>query len=249
MSNVKDTINFILQGKGGVGKSFAASILSQYFLDYKNKENVVVADTDPVNATTSKIKRLSAEVIKIVEDNKIVQSRFDSMFEAILTNPDQTFVVDNGASTFLPLSQYFLDNCVMEMFDDIEQDVYIHTVIVGGQAMSDTLEGFEAISKLVAGSNVKVVAWINEFQGIPMLNGKHILETNFFTKNGDNLAGTVIITDRKSDAYDSDIEKMTSLSLTLGEVKESDKFNIMAKSRLNRVFNDIYKQLDVIYGE
>ena len=249
MTTMKDNINFILQGKGGVGKSFAASILSQYFLDYKGKENVVVADTDPVNATTSKIKRLGAEVIKIVEDNKIVQSRFDSMFEAILTNSDQTFVVDNGASTFLPLSQYFLDNCVMEMFDDIEQEVYIHTIIVGGQAMSDTLEGFETISKLVAGSKVKVVAWINEFQGIPMLSGKHILETNFFTKNCDNLAGTVVIKDRKSDAYDGDIEKMTSLSLTLGEVKESDKFNIMAKSRLNRVFHDIYNQLDVIYGE
>ncbi|WP_228711882.1 P-loop NTPase family protein [Klebsiella variicola] len=202
-----------------------------------------------MNATTAKIKRLSAEVIKIIEDNKIVQSRFDSMFEAILTNPDQTFVVDNGASTFLPLSQYFLDNCVMEMFDDIEQDVYIHTVIVGGQPMSDTLEGFEAISKLVSGSKVKVVAWINEFLGVPMLSGKHILETNFFSKNGANLAGTVVITDRKSDAYDSDIQKMTSLSLTLGEVKESDTFNIMAKSRLNRVFNDIYKQLDDIYGE
>lgn len=249
MINLRDTINFILQGKGGVGKSFAASILSQYFLDYKGKENVVVADTDPVNATTSKIKRLGAEIIRIVEDNKIVQSRFDNMFVAIMSNNNQTFVVDNGASTFLPLSQYFLDNCVMEMFDDIEQEVYIHTVIVGGQAMSDTLEGFETISKLVAGSKVKIVAWINEFQGVPMLNGKHILETNFFTKNGDNLAGTVVIKDRKSDAYDSDIEKMTSLSLTLAEVKESDKFNIMAKSRLNRVFTDVYKQLDEIYGE
>ncbi|MCD7088744.1 conjugal transfer protein TraL, partial [Klebsiella quasipneumoniae subsp. quasipneumoniae] len=90
---------------------------------------------------------------------------------------------------------------------------------------------------------------INEFLGVPMLSGKHILETNFFSKNGANLAGTVVITDRKSDAYDSDIQKMTSLSLTLGEVKESDTFNIMAKSRLNRVFNDIYKQLDDIYGE
>ncbi len=30
------SINFILQGKGGVGKSFATSILSQYFIDEKN---------------------------------------------------------------------------------------------------------------------------------------------------------------------------------------------------------------------
>ncbi|EPN7157104.1 TPA: conjugal transfer protein TraL, partial [Escherichia coli] len=57
------SINFILQGKGGVGKSFATSILSQYFIDEKKLENVVVADTDPVNTTTAKVKRLNAEII------------------------------------------------------------------------------------------------------------------------------------------------------------------------------------------
>ncbi|EHK1666436.1 conjugal transfer protein TraL, partial [Escherichia coli] len=62
------SINFILQGKGGVGKSFATSILSQYFIDEKQLENVVVADTDPVNTTTAKVKRLNAEIIKIVEN-------------------------------------------------------------------------------------------------------------------------------------------------------------------------------------
>ncbi|EOP7504591.1 conjugal transfer protein TraL, partial [Escherichia coli] len=93
------SINFILQGKGGVGKSFATSILSQYFIDEKQLENVVVADTDPVNTTTAKVKRLNAEIIKIVENNNIVQSKFDSMFESILEGGNINFVIDNGAST------------------------------------------------------------------------------------------------------------------------------------------------------
>lgn len=241
------SINFVLQGKGGVGKSFASSILAQYFIDYKKKNNVVVADTDPVNTTTAKIKRLNADIIKIIENNNVVQSRFDSMFESILEGGDFNFVIDNGASTFLPLLQYFHDNQVMEMFNEIKQDVYIHTIIVGGQAQADTIEGFESLVNLVKGSKAKIIVWINEFQGEPILSGKHIYETNFFELNKDVVAGAVLIKDRKSDAFDTDVKKLTSNSMTLIEALESDDFGLMAKSRLKRVFNDVYTQLDAIY--
>lgn len=244
---MKNSINFVLQGKGGVGKSFASSILAQYFKDNKKLDNVIVADTDPVNSTTAKVKRLNAEVIKIAENNKIVQSKFDSMFESILTSDNHTFVIDNGASTFLPLLQYFADNCVMDMFNDIDKDVYIHTLIVGGQAQADTIEGFESISELVKGTNVKIVVWFNEFQGIPAIENTPLIETKFLNKNKDVLAGAIVIKNRKSDAFDEDIEKMTSMSLTLEEVRQSEKFGLMSKSRLHRVFNDIYQQLDTIY--
>ncbi|HGG5823061.1 TPA: conjugal transfer protein TraL [Salmonella enterica subsp. enterica serovar Saintpaul] len=244
---MKNSINFILQGKGGVGKSFASSILAQYFKDNKKMDNVIVADTDPVNSTTAKVKRLNAEVIKIAENNKIVQSKFDSMFESILTSDNHTFVIDNGASTFLPLLQYFADNCVMEMFNDIGKNVYLHTIIVGGQAQADTIEGFESIAELVKDTNVKIIVWFNEFQGIPAIENIPLIETKFLNKNKDVLAGAIIIKDRKSDAFDEDIERMTSMSLTLEEVKASEKFGLMSKSRLNRVFNDIYQQLDIVY--
>ena len=46
-------IHFILQGKGGVGKSFIASLLAQYLRDRKNGQ-VVCFDTDPVNPTLSR---------------------------------------------------------------------------------------------------------------------------------------------------------------------------------------------------
>lgn len=87
------------------------------------------------------------------------------MFESILEGGDLHFVIDNGASTFLPLLQYFHDNQVMEMLNEIKQDVYIHTIIVGGQAQADTIEGFEIIVNLVKGSKAKIIVWINEFQG------------------------------------------------------------------------------------
>ncbi|EOQ6451878.1 TPA: conjugal transfer protein TraL, partial [Escherichia coli] len=63
------------------------------------------------------------------------------------------------------------------------------------------------------------------------------------------IAGVVVIQDRKSDAFASDIKELTEKSLTLKEALESDHFGLMAKSRLKRVFNDIYKQLDSIYDD
>ncbi|EGE3723658.1 conjugal transfer protein TraL [Escherichia coli] len=246
---MKNSINFILQGKGGVGKSFATAILAQYFIDENHMDNIVVGDTDPVNTTTVKVKRLNADLIQITENSKVIQSKFDPMFESMLTNSQNTFVIDNGASTFLPLIQYFNDNCVMDMFEDVEQDVYIHTVIVGGQALADTLQGFEELKELVKGSKVKLIVWINEFQGIPALENIPLIETKFIEKNKDVIAGVVVIQDRKSDAFASDIKELTEKSLTLKEALESDHFGLMAKSRLKRVFHDIYKQLDSIYDD
>ncbi|HFP4036883.1 conjugal transfer protein TraL [Escherichia coli] len=245
---MKNSINFILQGKGGVGKSFATAILAQYFIDEKNMDNIVVGDTDPVNTTTVKVKRLNADLIQITENSKVIQSKFDPMFESMLTNSQNTFVIDNGASTFLPLIQYFNDNCVMDMFEDVEQDVYIHTIIVGGQALADTLQGFEELKQLVKGSKVKLIVWINEFQGIPTLENTPLIKTKFIEKNKDVIAGLVVIQDRKSDAFTTDIKELTEKSLTLKEALESEYFGLMAKSRLKRVFNDIYKQLDNIYN-
>ncbi|CAD5879711.1 protein TraL [Escherichia coli] len=245
---MKNSINFILQGKGGVGKSFATAILAQYFIDDKNMDNIVVGDTDPVNTTTVKVKRLNADLIQITENSKVIQSKFDPMFESMLTNSQNTFVIDNGASTFLPLIQYFNDNCVMDMFEDVEQDVYIHTIIVGGQALADTLQGFEELKQLVKGSKVKLIVWINEFQGIPALENTPLIKTKFIEKNKDVIAGLVVIQDRKSDAFTTDIKELTEKSLTLKEALESEYFGLMAKSRLKRVFNDIYKQLDNIYN-
>ena len=43
------SIHFILQGKGGVGKSYVASLLTQYLQD--KKKPVVGFDLDPTNPT------------------------------------------------------------------------------------------------------------------------------------------------------------------------------------------------------
>jgi hypothetical protein len=63
----------------------------------------------------------------------------------------------------------------------------------------------------------------------------------------DIIQGIITIIDRNSDAFSTDIKIMTENHMTLNEVKQSEEFGLLAKSRIHRVFNDIYMQLDSIF--
>ena len=58
-------VNIVLQGKGGVGKSFIASVMAQYY--YSKNKTPLCIDTDPVNATFHGFKALNVKVSFNVE--------------------------------------------------------------------------------------------------------------------------------------------------------------------------------------
>src|SRR5579864_6714644 len=98
-SETTGAIHLTLQGKGGVGKSLVASLLAQYFRD--GGRDVRCIDTDPVNRTFAQYAALRADRLNLRDEhNRIDQRAFDTLMERFL-NEDATFVVDNGASTFL----------------------------------------------------------------------------------------------------------------------------------------------------
>ncbi len=237
---IKNSINLILQGKGGVGKSFVSAMLAQYFIE--NKIKVLGADTDPVNLSFASIKGLEVEPIKILENGAILQSKFDALFEKMIEQKE-TFVVDNGASTFIPIVKYIKDNEIIDIFDALKRPIYIHSILVGGQSFPDTLQGLISTYELVKDSeNVNLVVWLNEFQGdldIPE-------EIDDLVKH--KLSGAITIENKKSDAYTSDIERMTKNKLTLDEVLKSNEFGLMSKNRLKIMFNDVFTQLDDVYN-
>jgi cellulose biosynthesis protein BcsQ len=60
-------INVVLQGKGGVGKSFIAATLAQYKIN-KGHEPLCI-DTDPVNATFAGYKALNVTRLQMYTPN------------------------------------------------------------------------------------------------------------------------------------------------------------------------------------
>src|SRR6201985_53831 len=133
-------IHLTLQGKGGVGKSLVASVLAQYLRE-KGKE-VRCIDTDPVNRTFAQYSALGADRLNLRDEhNRIEQRAFDSLIERFLTEDGATFVVDNGASTFLPLWHYLLENNAFDYLRQNGRKGYVDTVINRGPALLTTRTG------------------------------------------------------------------------------------------------------------
>ena len=74
---ITNSINVVMTGKGGVGKSYVAQTLSQYFLHYK-RIATSTSDSDPVNASTFRIKALilsSSKSWKIILFSNLILTR------------------------------------------------------------------------------------------------------------------------------------------------------------------------------
>jgi hypothetical protein len=207
------TIHLSLQGKGGVGKSLVASILAQYLL--QRGKTVRCIDTDPVNKTLSQYRGLPTEQLKLLREGGIDQRAFDGLMEHLLTDDAAIFVVDNGASTFIPLSNYILENNVHELLRNAQKRLYVHTVITGGQALVDTLNGFSQLAESTSEQNI--IVWINEYFGRVERDGKQFADMKVFHDNEHRVFGTVGITKRNQDTFGRDIEEMISRKLTFGE--------------------------------
>lgn len=96
----RTSIHIALQGKGGVGKSLISAILSQYLSS--RGQDVHGIDADPVNQTFSEYGGLAVECLNLLKEGSVDQRQFDLLMERLFTESG-TFVVDTGASTFIPL--------------------------------------------------------------------------------------------------------------------------------------------------
>ena len=234
-----NAVHFTLQGKGGVGKSMASSWLAQYF---KSIDGCTVQcfDADPVNQTLVSYKSLNAEYIELKDGSKIDERKFDGLMERLLSEQG-VFVVDNGSSSFIPLSNYMFENNVIPMLRDAGKQVFIHCIITGGQALMDTLAGFKALAEQTDSKNI--VVWLNEYFGPIELNDKTFTDMKVYSDYSDKVRGIVKIPKRNPDTFGKDIELMSSKKLTFNEVLNGSDFSIMAKQRIKTVQRDIYDQL------
>lgn len=232
-------IHLSLQGKGGVGKSLVASLLAQYFLC--RGRTVRCLDTDPVNQTLSQYKGLQVEHVKLLREGGIDQRGFDLLMETILTDAG-TFVVDNGASTFIPLWNYILENNVIGLLRSSGKRIYVHTVVTGGQALADTLKGFKSLAESTHDRNI--IVWVNEYFGRVERDGKDFGEMTVYRENEQKVFGSIAIPKRNQDTFGRDVEEVISRKLTFEEAIASGDFTIMTRQRLKVVQREVFEQLD-----
>jgi hypothetical protein len=77
--------------------------------------------------------------------------------------------VDTGSSAFVPLLDYVLGNEVPAVLSEGGHQLVVHTVVTGGQALLDALDG---AAKLVSQLDAPFVIWLNPFWGAVAGGGK-----------------------------------------------------------------------------
>jgi hypothetical protein len=234
-------VDFILQGKGGVGKSLIASLLAQYY-SVRGIQPVCI-DTDPVNATFTGYKAFGAETLSIMDGDDINPRAFDQLIERIMQGGgDGLMVVDNGASTFVPLCSYLLQNDVVTLLNEAGHTVRFHTVITGGQALPDTMEGFVSLARNIPG--VPLVVWINEYFGKAARDGKSFEESKAFKTFQDRVHALVTIPAVKPETFGHDLQQMLKRHLTFAEADASPDTSIMERQRLRMMWRNLQSQMD-----
>lgn len=237
---MKNSVHFVLQGKGGIGKTLISTFIAQYIND-RNPGTLKTFDTDQENATLAAYKGLNVTPIDVMnEDRTINRKMFDKMMLDILAT-DENVVIDNGANTFSPLMSYLMENQFIDLLQDSGKDVYIHSIIGGGDNLKDTVSGFASLAKQ---TSCPMVVWLNE--NASWGGTDNFIDSDVFVKNSENVRGIVLLQGRNSDTFGDDIKRMQKARLTLNEIMENPDFNVLERSRLNSVFRDVYKKLDAV---
>lgn len=228
--------NWTIMGKGGVGKSFISWLIANWFI--AKERNTYFADTDPNNATFSSFESIGAQHINIDdEDLGLNQGPFDQMVNEIASY--EYSVIDNGASSFKPLMHYLTQNNTFRDLQALGQQVIVHTPLVGGPAMRDTLWGIDMVLR---NTPAEVVIWQNDHFG---KDAVQFTETNLYKEFKSRIIGVVHLPKRDENTFVKTIQELYSNGKLL-DVANSGGYAFVEKSRILNFQREVFAKLDAL---
>jgi len=233
-------IHMVLQGKGGVGKSMIAAAIAQHKIS--KGQSPLCIDTDPVNATFEGYKALKVRRLNIMDGDEINTRNFDVLVELIAT-AENDVIIDNGASSFVPLSHYLISNQVPALLQDMGHTLVVHTVITGGQALLDTVSGFAQLASQFPAECLFVV-WLNPYWGAIEHDGKGFEQMKAYTTNKGRVSAIIKIPTLKEETYGRDFAEMLQERMTFDEALAMESLTIMTRQRLKIVRTQLYGQME-----
>jgi len=192
----------------------------------------------------SSFKAFKAQRVDLLQDNRIKEGRFDEMMEQIL-NTDSHFVIDSGAASFIPLSNYLIQHDALGMIAEHGKQPIIHSVIAGGFALNNTISDFAQLAEQMPES-AQIMVWLNEHFGKIEFDGKSFEQSKAYQKHKDRVTGLLRLPRQNEDTFGQTIEQLISERLTFTEALESDVFRIMSKQRITMYRRGIYDQLATV---
>jgi hypothetical protein len=230
-------VHAVLAGKGGIGKTLVASLLAQYLREVDRP--LVCLDTDPVNRSLVGFAALDAKPIELLTKDQLNIRGVDQLIESVLTE-DTNFVIDNGASSFLPFGRYMVETDVPGLIQAHGKKLVVHSVVAGGGAVAETLHGLEVLAASMPAA--RLIVWINEYFGPVLLRDKPFEEMQIYQQHRGRMTGIIRLA--PLDPLQSpSVRRMLDARRTFAEALGSTDFLIAEKQRLTMLRRAIWDQL------
>lgn len=236
MSEKKKNVHFIMQSKGGVGKSLVSTMLAQYFVE--NKLTPLCIDIDPRNDTFHQYKALNVRYIQVMDkkgdDYTINPRKFDTLIQAI-DESKHDVIIDSGASAYIEFVNYLKTHEVFSILDNINIKTTIHCIISGGDSYKDTIKCFVELLDSF-GSSANFILWINHYFGDA--DTETLVNSALFKENKDNILGVINIPILKRETFGADFQNVLENRLTIDEALKQKGLSLMERSRLTKIKKD-----------
>lgn len=237
------TVHLFLTGKGGVGKSFSASLFYQFLL--KKQASVLAYDTDPVNSTFAGYKEFAVTNLQIMDGDDIDPGAFDRLVNEICdAESEGQIVIDNGASCFVSLCSYLKGNGALAILQGAGHEVLIHTIVTGGQAMGETLSELKALTKNFP--DVPIIVWLNPYFGEISMDGQKFQEFKFYQEASASIRAIIEIPHLKQALFSKDLENLLAKKMSF-DAGVNSSMPIMTRSRLKAIWHGIEQAIELAH--
>ena len=222
-------IHFIGGEKGGVGKSLAARVLAQYFID--RSMPFVGFDTDRSHGALMRFYAGYASPVLVDRYEAL-----DAIVEAAVDQPDRRVLVDLAAQTHDPLVRWMDESGVLNLLDETRSQVYYWHVMDAGKDSVDLLK--KLLDRF--GPSFRYVLVRNHIRGsdfsVLEQSGEQARALSF---------GAKVVTMRK--LHDNVIQKIDAASVSFWNAREGEgdgTLGLMDRQRLKMWLRDMYREVD-----
>lgn len=246
-------VDFMLQKKGGVGKSVCASLLCQALMEAG--VDFIGVDTDPSNQSLAAYKELPVKWLNLLSeenDDDIDKRLFDSLVGSIcsMESSGSHVVIDVGASNFPALRSYFVATHALDVLTDLGHDVRFHVTIAGGTELVATCACLMDLSSMFP--TVSLVPWLNPYKGVIYdRNSKSGTEKSFMDfkvsqEFGHRYLAIVEIPDRcRNTLFGNDLQNHFAKFMTFKTAITWPGNHIMVRQRLKMFWEESFAAIEV----
>jgi hypothetical protein len=235
-------IHAFLSSKGGIGKSFVASLLSQYAM--KIGSPLSIKDMDSSNSTLANTKGLNAEQVNLLTQANFDHEKFDKVCEEMMSG-EGPYLFDVGASMFTPVWGHLANHHYLDAWNDAGFRVIVHSVITGGAEAANTLTSLVDMAKAVPGR--QIVVWLNPLHGEVKIDGKKFEEWKVYEQYKSKFAAVVELP-LEDDAVKADLKTLGQKNGLLLDADKVEGLPFFSKHRLKVYREKVFSQIEPVWG-